>query len=477
MCKSRKNMIFLATFAILLVTGSGSAFSMEEEEEKTYTLEDLRAALYANNTDIRKQGEEYYRSTLDLTDAWWTLGPTVSATAAGNYMFNPPSVNYTIDSDEIIDAIDWPEILGHSTRPSASDKSLTIDEELDHTLYNFGLSLQQPVFTWGKIANSIKLYQGISEARRMQLEGTEHQLETELETRLCALHYLKQILLILEEEKEYASQLVSFTELAEKNGMMVHQEVLDAKMQAKQIEITEQNVKEEVSSQLLELQSLTRIQDLTLENIGFAVSDDEILRIINQDRAAVLEKALSGDSNTMRLLLQTEAVREIAVKIAKGSVNWKPDIALQLSLNYSGSKFPFFEEGWQDADDYSLNLTLGISTTVWDGGRRVRDVSRRLSEERSAQIDTDDARDQIRHTLESQWNTVDVCTMRMEYQELKIETALLKVEQQELMYKSGYSAESDVLLAKIDWCNERIGLVQESLKRSTAAYTIRYLSE
>ncbi len=469
MCKNKNALSFL----LLTLLSMNYFYS----QEVSYTYSDLREALYANNPDILKQSEEYYRSTLDVLDAWWTLGPTLNASAVGNYMFNPPSVNYSIDSDEIINSIEWPKIMGQSTKPNVSNRQIKIDESLDHTLYSFSLSLKQPLFTWGKITNAIKLYQGVSEAQRLQLNITESRLETELETRLTSLFYLQKILKILEEEYNYASQLVSFSELAEQNGMMIHQEVLDAKLQAKQIQIAQQNVNEQVSTQLLELQKLTRIQNLSLENIDYSFDEALIKRITLLDREQVKEKALSSESETIQLLLQTQNLQDIALKIAKASVNWKPDIALQISLGYGGTKFPFFEDGWKDADDYSLNFTIGITTSVWDGGNKVRDVSRKLSQQRSAQIESEDAKIQIQHTLDTQWNTVDASSLRIEYQDLKIENAHLKIEQQELMYKNGYASESDVLFAKIDWCNERITREQEALNVAVAAYTILYLSK
>ncbi len=73
-----------------------------------------------------------------------------------------------------------------------------------------------------------------------------------------------------------------------------------------------------------------------------------------------------------------------------------------------------------------------------------------------------DARINISKTLESQWNTVDVCRMKIEYQELKIESCTDKIKQQEIIYASDYGSETDVLSAKINRCNEQIEKVKQS---------------
>lgn len=447
-------------------------FSEEKGSQKKYTLDDLKTSLYSSNPELLKLNEEYKRSLLDARDARAAFGPTIDLQLSGTYLANPPVDPITVNADDLVSLLNWPSGLA----PSSTGGYVTLYDGMEKTLYSAQLSLQQPVFTWGKIYNASKLYQKISEAKKVQLVSTQKQQETELETRLASLCYLSRIRKILLEEREYADRLVSFSEKAEKTGMLLHQDVLDAKMQAKELEIAERNLDEQVATQLIELEKLTHVENLSWEEIDYQFDDTVIDQVMALDRNELLNKALSSEQDTIRLLTLVEDVSGIATKITKSSVNWKPDIALQMTLGYGGSRFPLFEENWLRKDDYTLNLSLGLKTTVWDGGKKVRDVARKASEEKTAGINKDDAKATIKRTLEQHWNTADVCTMRMEYQDLKIETMELKIQQQEVVYASGYGSESDLLRAKIDWCNERIEKEKQALTRMTSCFTIRHLS-
>ena len=128
-------------------------------------------------------------------------------------------------------------------------------------------------------------------------------------------------------------------------------------------------------------------------------------------------------------------------------------------------------------DDWSANISVGIKTTVWDGGKKLRDVSRKSSETKTADINQLDARSTIKKTLSSQWNTADVCTMKIEYQDLKIESSDFKISQQETIFKTGYGSETDVLNAKIDKCNQLIEKEKQILSRAVACMTVQYLCQ
>ena len=170
-----------------------------------------------------------------------------------------------------------------------------------------------------------------------------------------------------------------------------------------------------------------------------------------------------------------ESVSKTAEKISRGSENWKPDLAFQMSGSLSNSRIPFAEEDWRDKFDYSLNISIGLRTTIWDGGKKLRDVSRKASEARTAQINKQDARSSLSKTLNSQWNTAQVCKKKVEYQELKIESALSKIRQQQKTYDSGYGSETDLLSAKIERCNAQIEKEKQALSLAMACLTIDYL--
>lgn len=458
----------LFIFLILLITGSLSLSLFAEDQ---YTFSDLYTLMLSNNPELLNLEQEYERSRLDVKDAQAGFGPVIDLQITGTYMLNPPVDSIYLNVDEILNSIQWPS----GVKPVGTGQYLKIYDGMENTLYNFQLSMTQPIFTWGKITNAVKLYTQISKIKKTQIESKQEQLETELKTRLISLCFLNRINQIIDEEKNYVERLVQVSENAEKSGMLLHQDVVDAKIQAKELEIAQQDLLEQINNQLLELIRSTGIESLSYEQINFEINEAEINSIIASDRDDLLAKALSGNQNSIKILSQLKEVNETAEKISKGYVNWKPDIAMQASVGYSGSRVPLAEPNWLRKDDYTANISIGMKTTVWDGGKKLRDVSRKISESKTADINQLDARSTIKKTFNEQWNTVEVCSMKMEYQDLKIEASDSKITQKETVFKTGYGSETDVLNAKIERCNQRIEKEKQALTRAVACTTIEFL--
>lgn len=447
------------------------------QEKKMYSFEDLANGLKNNNFQLMLLQEEYYRSTLDLNDAKANAGPTVDFQMSGTLMQNKLAEPLYINTKEFYDEIYNEMELPSDLKPDYEGKDIKVFDGIDNTLYNFQVSITQPIFTWGKLFNSIKLYEQISNIKELQIISTQEQLLNELKIRLVSLIRLREIINLIEEAETFSNRMIELSVNAEKAGMLIHQDVVDAQVQSKQLSITKQEIYMQIDTQLEEIVKLTGIQNLTFENIQYVVEENEIMSVMSSDRKEILENALSGEKKSIMILTKLESVSVLAEKIAKGALYWKPDVALQLSGGYGGSKFPFIQEGWQDTNDFSYSISVGIKTTFWDGGKKARDVSRKISETKTAKINQSDARAQITQTLDTQWNTVDLCTLKIDYQDLKIESAQAKIKLKENEYQNGYGTEADVLTAKIDLCNQKIEKVNQTLSRDIACLTIKYLGQ
>lgn len=467
-----KKLIFTFSFFSLILV---SANSQTEETSSAYTLDTLLSVTRQNHPELLKLQEEYRRSLLDVKDAWWSLGPTVDLQASGTYMVNPPLGAMYVNSDDIINAIQW-----NGTKPRNSGQRIKIYDGMENTLYNLQLDVTQPIFTWGKITNAIKLYNQVSQIKLNQITQQQDQLETELKTRLLSLYYMNRILSILDEEETYANRMVEVSENAEKSGMVIHQDVVDAKIQAKELKIAKQDLIENIKDQLLELERITGIMEIKFEEIDYSfvpALEEEFNVLLTTNPDELENQILSGNQTSMKMLTQLEEVSRTAEKISRGYENWKPDFALQMSGGYSGSRFPLFEPNWRRKDDYSINISIGLKTTIWDGGKKIRDISRKMSEVETASINKNDARSTISKTFNSEWNAAQACTMKIEYQDLKIESAEAKIDQKQLMYESGYGSETDVLSVKIERCNAQIEKEKQTLARARACLTIEYLKK
>ena len=466
-----KTFIKYFLFLILLNNFFSLIFCQTENENFKFTKDELVTEIKNKNNELQILNQEYQQSLIDVKNAKAGLGPTVDMTVSGTYFLNPPIDSIVLNVDEILNSINWPDGIN----VNSNGQYLTLFDGMENTFYSFQLDITQPIYTWGKIKTAIKLYEKISEVKLLQINSKEKQLKAELDTRLVSLIYLSKIKSLLQTQDEYATRLVKFSEDAQKNGVLLQQDVLEAKISAQQIKIAQQEVEEQFYNVLLGVQKLTDNQNLTLENIDFIPDENKFYEFANQDKKELLEKATSKTQETFLILSNLEQISKYTTDIAQASVYWKPDFALKMSLGYGGSRFPFIETDWFRQDDYTTNFTVALKTTVWDGGKKLNEIRKSQSKEITATINYEDALISIKQKLQEQFNVMDLALSKIEYQKLKLETLDSKINQQEQLFNSGYGSEKDLLQAKIDRTTAEIELEQNKLSLAGAYYTVKFI--
>lgn len=454
---------FLLLFLSVLLFGAST--------QTLYSFEDLINLMENDNAELQKAKQDFVQSTLDVKDAKAGFFPQAVLTATGTYMFNPMMDDISINVDELLSGISWPGGL----KPEPTGQYLKLYDGMENTQYSFTLDITQPVFTWGKLSNAVKLYNEVSDIKKLQLDIKRRQLGTELKTRLASAHYIGQILELLEVQKNYTERLLKISEEAWGQGALLYQDLLDARIQAKEIDIASVEIKDQFSSLILGIEKITGLKNLTREQLQF-IPDVETAEYGIQKRAELMAKALDDKQESITILAKLEQVGVYSNKIAKASVYWKPDLALNLSLGYSGSRFPLVETDWYRKNDYSANATIAIRTTVFDGGKKLNDIKRTQSAYESSQADAEQARTTIAQNLTQQFNAVDLSLAKIEYQRLKIENFDSKISQEKQLFESGYGAETSLIQAQIEKTAAQIQLLQHSLSLANACYTIEYLS-
>ena len=466
-----KTFIKYFLFLILLNNFFSFIFCQTENTNFKLTKEELISEIKNKNNELQILNQEYQQSLIDVKNAKAGLGPTVDMTVSGTYFLNPPIDSIVLNVDDILNSIDWPDGIN----VNSNGQYLTLFDGMENTFYSFQLEVTQPIYTWGKIKTAIKLYEKISEVKLLQINSKEKQLKAELDTRLVSLIYLAKIKSLLQTQDEYANRLVKFSEDAQRNGILLQQDVLEAKISAQQINITQQEVEEQFYNVLLGVQKLTDNQNLTLENIDFSPDENKFYEFANQNRNELLEKATSKTQDTFLILSNLEQISKYTTDIAQASVYWKPDFALKMSLGYAGSRFPFIETDWFRQNDYTANFTVALKTTVWDGGKKLNEIKKSQSKEITATINYEDALISIKQKLQEQFNVIDLALSKIEYQKLKLETLDSKIKQQEQLFNSGYGSEKDLLQAKIDRTTAQIELEQNKLSLAGAYYTAKFI--
>ena len=444
---------FILFIVVLLI--SNTIFATE-----TYNYDSLASSLRLNNTKLQAAYQDVVQAKLDTKDAKANYHPTIDLTVSGSYIINPIGP-ITVNASE----------LG-----LPYNQYITLYKGMEKTLYQTSLSLQQPIFTWGKISNGVKALKEVESVRSLQLTDTENQLNAELKSRLSAIYYMDDIISLLNEQKSYADRLVELAHAAQEQGIMLAQEVKENEINALQVDVTLSEINAQYSSNLTALRTMTGLLDLTREDISYIPDEESFYSLAKEDRNALIKSATSQSQPTLQMLSHMQSAMEYSEKVSKASVYWKPDFALQVSASYGGSRLPLVETDWYRQDDYNGMVTVAFKTTVWDGGKALNNIKRSESNVANAIISRDEAINTIITTLSEQFANQDMAIAKISYLDLKEETLVSKVEQKILLQSYGNASEADVLNAKIELTTCRLERLQEKLKLAQASYLIEYLT-
>ena len=444
----------LSLFIFVLLFTS-SLFATE-----TYNYDSLASSLRLNNTKLQAAYQDVVQAKLDTKDAKANYHPTIDLTVSGSYIINPIGP-ITVNASE----------LG-----LPYNQYITLYKGMENTLYQTSLSLQQPIFTWGKISNGVKALKEVESVRSLQLTDTENQLNAELKSRLSAIYYMDEIISLLNEQKSYADRLVELAHAAQEQGIMLAQEVKENEINALQVDVTLSEINAQYSSNLTALRTMTGLLDLTREDISYIPDEESFYTLAKEDRNALIKSATSQSQPTLQMLSHMQSAMEYSEKVSKASVYWKPDFALQVSASYGGSRLPLVETDWYRQDDYNGMVTVAFKTTVWDGGKALNNIKRSESNVANAVISRDEAINTIITTLSEQFANQDMAIAKISYLDLKEETLVSKVEQKILLQSYGNASEADVLNAQIELTTCRLERLQEKLKLAQASYLIEYLT-
>ena len=442
--------------------------SMLPLSASAYSLEALIGAMEVNNAELRKADEDVVQSRLDVKDAKAAYQPTVELTLMGMYMPNPLIDDITINTNDILAQIGRPPL------PQGYD--LTIYDGMESTYYNASLSVTQPLVTWGKITNSVHLYEAVAEARALQRDDKENQLIAELKARLSALYYINQVEGLLDETIDASSSLVAIARSGEQEGAVLSSDVLDAEIDAKQADISKKELLGQKASILQGVRTLTGIDDLAFEDISYEPDLEDVSALLSYPVESLVKLAIDPSSPALQMLSRSHEALEYGRKIAGASMYGIPDLALQLSASYGGSRFPLIEKNWSGKDDWNLMITVAFKTTLWDGGKILNNIDRMESQMASNDAEYDAAVDALESAVIDAYNAMDLSYAKISYQELKVENERKKVEDAQMEKELGSASDSDILTARLALLEEEIMLLTERMSLFQDCYTLYYLT-
>ena len=454
-------------------------------DDMKLTYNDLRSSMSANNTALLSAGEEYTSALIDVEDAKSNYHPQVGYTVAGSYVLNHQTMDLDLGGIK-----EWARgqepvkietnIMGTPTSVPFAMSSITdtlpdsynMVVDVSDPYLSASISLVQPIYTWGKVTSNVKMNEEIAQAKALQIGDTQAQLDAQLKASLASLYYLKDFDDILQEMKSDADELVDIARSGSEAGVALSQDVAQAQVGAKQLELAIVQVRTQVDTLVSQLETLTGIRGLTPEMIDYVPDEDFYAQIANADRRILELQATGNGQATMQMLDHMVSATQYAQKAADRSMYVVPDIALSVSADYSAPMTRDFVE----QSTWGVTVAVALQGTIWDGGQRLNDRDRAESATRSAQIARQQAVETIRTTLAQNFASIDLALARIDYQDADIAMLedQLAVEETKLEYGTG--SRQDVIQKRIELNQAKLDRLTSRITLATSCHTVEYLT-
>ena len=427
-----------------------------------FTEEDLVARALADNSELSILRSEYRQSLLDVRSAKAGYSPKMDVQVSASHIANPMEMEIKQGEFGTYD------VFGQDTQ--IPPETITILEPESFN-YNFKLIVEQPVFTWGKIPNSVRLYTAASTIKLLQIEKLEQELQTKVRVLTRTLALLERIEKVLNEQLELSDRLIYIAEESYENGFSIYSDLLTTRIKVKEIKLGAAEIREKIDNALLELGEAASIDDIRPDDLRYPEIRDDPGAYTLGTREDLIAAALE-QSVDLRLLDRLRGISDLKVSLAKGNWYFKPNLALRFELSYGGPRFPFIEKGWFGEDDYGLISSLALITTVWDGGTVVADIRMSEEERSAAAYEYEHGRRAIEKFVSSTLLKLDLQRDKIEYARLKVENDEQLVELKRTQFETGAINESDYLTQQLDTLTDRINLYTQGIEFFTHYYSL-----
>jgi len=461
-----KSISFWTTILSLIMITYSGLLGWTQQQPTAFTLQESIAFAKENSKSIKMASENVELSKGKVNEALSAMLPNLSGSGSYTYFVEPLVV---MDEKTIADMQDalsgifptgmMPQTDGGAgmtmpptTTGSSAQEATSI--EADKHNYQASLTLQQPLFTWGKLLNNYK-------QAKLNLQATEHgmssarqQLELDVTNVFYGVVLAKEFVKVSEKALAQVEKHVKTANDLFDAGVATNFDVLRASVQLSN-----------VSSQLIKARNALRLAKEGFK-ITLGLPQDAEVEVNGQleykeqkvDLDALLKSALENRPDLKQLELQEQAGGKI-VSIAKAGN--KPN--LMFLSNYNADFSTAYEEG-EDRDwKRSWNVTFALNIPIFDGlatRARVKQAKSGLSQ---IQLGKAQLEDGIQLEVKSAYLALQEAQALLDAQRETVQQAEESLRVANLQHENG-------MITNVELTDAELALTQVRVNRLQALY-------
>ncbi len=427
------NSIWLSVIFICFLLSITSSVNCQQI---TLTLEESIQTAMKNSISIKTAEERVKSAEQKVNETRSAMFPSASVTGSYTYLGKTDTSSFSSLFGGGMGGFGAPARSEQTGFGSMTGLPFTIKIPKDN--YNVGLSVQQPLFTWGKIFNAYRQSELALEAEKQALESVKQQVIFDTTKAFYNVLLADELVKVTEMAVEQVQAHVKVAQDLVDAGMATNFDLLRAKVQLAN-----------VRSQLIKMQNLSRLAKDGFKNtIGLSLDVDINLkgeisyRPLEADLDSLLKIAMENRPELRQFEIQ-EQIGEKIVSLAKAGN--KPNLAFVYNYAYKSNADTIKDVFSQDKYKWnnSWNLTFALSFPLFDGFATRAKVKQAKSAVNQIKI----GKEQLINGI-----TLDVRSSFMSFQEAK---ELLKVQEETVQ-----QAEESLRIANLRYKNGMITNVE-----------------
>lgn len=441
-----------AAIALVIFLLGAAAWPQAADPRTPITDEVLLRMAYANSGDVRLARLAVHQSSVTVAQAKARRGPQVSGSVDFSYLTNPldPIILRTGELGTY-------DVGGIATPIPPGDVRLY--EGMEPTLFRLNVVVDQPVYTWGKLDLGVDLAEAVSELRRADVRKTRQEVETTVRSTAAAIRRLNAMAELAQRQVDLARDLADLMRSALESGSVVRIDVLKADVGARQAELARTELLNELATQLVSLRQATGITDLQAPDLGPPGEIDLNREFRPKDD---LVRDATENNPDLASIRQAQRVATAQRFLADANEAMRPDLGLRLEFSFQGPRIPL-ETDWYGKDEFNLTASIGLQSTLYDGGLSRGDTSLATIDQDIAVLQLTVATDRLDATIQQRLLEAHRSQARISYLAANAELLAERLAVRHREFDAGVGSRDAVVQAELDAIANELESQQEQL--------------
>lgn len=390
-----------------------------------------------------------------LEAARGALFPTLSLDSRASWIANPTEA-IRIDAGSF-GSIPVPSPASPTILPATD---VIIAEEQDPFYYSAALSMDQAMWTWGKIPAGAALREKEVIAARVNGNRAEASTLADLQKTLYALDYQREALSILETQIGLSDRMLSSLASSRAAGAVTDLDYENAALDAERLKRSAANLTDSVAKSERYIKFLAGLDPAG----NYHISTEGLPKIPDIGGTTVSEWARRARAENLDLAYASQGVelRNAAAELSRLQGAGRPDVGLNLRAGWNGSRLPG-EEDWSDKGDWFVTVSVAAKGNLVDFGASSGKIRESEAAADRAAADLAWALAQVDTAVSTALSSLETLRADLEYKENRVAFQDAKVRNAESRLSVGAAtelavleAQSEHLSAVLDQANARM---------------------